>query len=95
LPEAQKKKWPLVIEFEKVRGRVEKMKESLEAIIMDEDASGWENDSDEDEGEEKVKGPRGKSVFWREIVKEVKKKGSRTVVGVNGQFASFEKTQPG
>ncbi|KIJ20595.1 hypothetical protein PAXINDRAFT_66856, partial [Paxillus involutus ATCC 200175] len=29
------------------------------------------------------------------MVNEVKKQGSRTVVGLKGQFASFEKTQPG
>ncbi|KIM88166.1 hypothetical protein PILCRDRAFT_814082 [Piloderma croceum F 1598] len=96
LPEAERKKWPLVIKFEEVRRRVERMKDSLEAIILDKDENGWDSDSDEDgTDEEKEKGPRGKSVFWKEIVKEVKKKGSRAVVGVSGQFASFEKTQPG
>jgi hypothetical protein len=95
LPEAERKKWPLVIKFEEVKGRVEKMKDSLEAIILDKDESGWDSDSDEEGMGEEEKGPRGKSVFWKEIVKEVKKKGSRAVVGVSGQFASFEKTQPG
>lgn len=33
--------------------------------------------------------------FWREIEEEVKKRGSRRVVGAEGQYASFEKTQPG
>lgn len=96
LPEAERKNWPLVIKFEEVRGRVERMKNSLEAIILDKDESGWDSDNDE-EGtvKDKQKGPRGESVFWKEIVKEVKKKGSRAVVGVKGQFASFEKTQPG
>jgi hypothetical protein len=97
LPEAKRKKWPMVIPFEEVRGRVEKLKGRLQAIILDRDEGAWVSDSDMEwtVGRQKEKGPRGKSVFWKEIVKEVKKKGSRVVVGVSGQFASFEKTQPG
>ena len=38
---------------------------------------------------------RGKCVFWEEMMCEVEKTGSRAVTGVKGQFASFEKTQPG
>ncbi len=83
-----------MIQFEHVRGRVEKMKEALEAIILDGDAGDSDGD-DDGGGGGKEKGPRGKSVFWKEVKKEVKKKGARAVVGVNGQFASFEKTQPG
>lgn len=87
----------MVIPFEEVRGRVEKLKGRLQAIILDRDEGAWVSDSDMEwtVGRQKEKGPRGKSVFWKEIVKEVKKKGSRVVVGVSGQFASFEKTQPG
>ena len=44
---------------------------------------------------ERERGSRSKCVFWREVMAEVKKKGSRAVAGVRGQFASFEKTQPG
>ena len=87
-----KKEWPTKIQFENVRGRVEKMKGRLESIILDGDASGWRSDADD---ERKAKGPRRKSIFWREIMEEVKKKGSRAVVGVSGQFESFEKSQPG
>jgi hypothetical protein len=87
----------MVISFEDVRGRVETMKGRLEAIILDGDKSGWDSSSDEEgtDDRQKERGPRGKSVFWRDIIKEVKKKGSRAVVGVSGQFANFEKTQPG
>jgi len=38
---------------------------------------------------------KARSIFWTEVMDEVKKKGSRAVVGVRGQFANFEKTQPG
>ena len=85
----------MVIRFEDVRGRVEKMRDKLEAIILDGAVGEWGSDSDNEDGKEQEKGLRGKSVFWTEIMKEIKKKGSRAVVGVSGQFASFEKTQPG
>jgi hypothetical protein len=41
------------------------------------------------------KGPRTRCVFWDEIMKAVKSRGVRGVVGVRGQYDSFEKTQPG
>ena len=68
-----------MINFQNLPKRVTRMKLELEAIILARD--------DQE--------PRTRSVFWREVKKEVKKQGSRTVVGVKGQFASFEKTQPG
>ncbi|KAG1770154.1 RTC4-like domain-containing protein [Suillus placidus] len=42
-----------------------------------------------------ARGPRSRSVFWRELKKEIKKQGSRTATGLKGQFSTFEKTQPG
>ncbi|KAK0491856.1 restriction of telomere capping protein 4, partial [Armillaria luteobubalina] len=36
-----------------------------------------------------------RSIFWTEIMEEVKAKGSRAIAGVKNQFATFEKTQPG
>jgi hypothetical protein len=96
LPEAERKKWPRVIQFEEVRRMVEKMKGRLEEIIMDADACGWDSSNDDDEnGSEKETGPRGKCMFWKEIMKEIRKKGTQAVLGIGGQFASFEKTQPG
>ncbi|KAK0238524.1 RTC4-like domain-containing protein [Armillaria nabsnona] len=38
---------------------------------------------------------RSSSIFWAEIMEEVKAKGSRAVAGVKNQFATFEKAQPG
>ncbi|KAF9219734.1 hypothetical protein BS17DRAFT_654616, partial [Gyrodon lividus] len=87
LPIAIERGWPKTIDFTKVPARVKAMKKELEAIILDSD-----NNADADD---QPRGPRSRSVFWMEMVKEVKKQGSRTVVGVKGQFASFEKTQPG
>lgn len=92
LPIAIEKGWPKTIDFAKVPARVKKMKKALEAIILDRDDISDAEDLDTIDGS---RGARSKSVFWREVKKEVKKQGSRAVVGVKGQFASFEKTQPG
>lgn len=81
-----------MIDFTKVPIRVKQMKKQLEAIILDKDDISDIEDLDTDDGR---RGPRSKSFFWKEVKKEVKKQGSRTVVGVKGQFASFERTQPG
>ncbi|KAG1817084.1 RTC4-like domain-containing protein [Suillus subaureus] len=91
LPEAVEKGWPQSIDFKKVPKRVEGMKGTLEAIISDTDIHSDNRDSVEDD----ARGPRARSDFWREIKKQIKKQGSRTATGVKGQFASFEKTQPG
>ena len=82
------------------------MKDELEALI--EDPGGEHGDVDVGEGIDEVErlfrndsdgtrqqGPKARSIFWTEVMDEVKKKGSRAVVGVRGQFANFEKTQPG
>lgn len=45
--------------------------------------------------ETKVQGAKARSVFWTELLEEVKLKGLRAVSGVRGQFANFEKAQPG
>ncbi|KAK0457879.1 RTC4-like domain-containing protein [Desarmillaria tabescens] len=76
LPEAERNGWPKEIAWEKLEGRVHKMKRELNTLISDPIA-------------------RSSSVFWTEIMEEVKAKGSRAVGGVKNQFATFEKTQPG
>ncbi|KAG2142858.1 RTC4-like domain-containing protein [Suillus bovinus] len=91
LPEAMEKGWPQSIDFKKVPKRVERMKGALEAIINDYDI----HSENEEFVDDDVGGPRARSDFWREIKKQIKKQGSRTVTGVKGQFANFEKTQPG
>ncbi|KAG1793098.1 RTC4-like domain-containing protein [Suillus plorans] len=91
LPEAMEKGWPQSIDFKKVPKRIERMRGALEAIISD---CHIHNDN-EDSVDDDAKGPRARSDFWREIKKQIKKQGSRTVTGVKGQFTSFEKTQPG
>ncbi|KAG1732374.1 RTC4-like domain-containing protein [Suillus lakei] len=86
-----RKDGPQSIDFKKVPKRVERMKGALEAIITDAD----DRSDNEDSVNDDARGPRARSDFWREIKKQIKKQGSRIVTGVKGQFASFEKTQPG
>ena len=82
------------------------MKDELQALINDpggeRELDGVDEDIDEverlfrdDDDETKQKGPKARSIFWTEVMNEVKKKGLRAVIGVRGQFANFEKTQPG
>ena len=82
---------------------MERMKDELQTLI--EDPGGEHGDVDVDDSIDEVEklfrddrdgtGPKARSIFWTEVMDEVKKKGSRAVVGVRGQFANFEKTQPG
>ncbi|KAI6101201.1 RTC4-like domain-containing protein [Pisolithus sp. B1] len=96
LPIALERGWPQSINFKNVPMRVKRMKPDLEAIIMDDDDDDTDNDVVGDIDEDcDTRGPRSRSVFWKEVKREVKKQGSRTTVGVKGQFASFEKIQPG
>lgn len=98
-----------MIEWTKLGERVDRMKIRLRALIDDAEEV-LPDGEEEDEGsffftedEEKscremkkgARSSRSSCVFWREVMAEVKKKGSRAVAGVRGQFASFEKTQPG
>jgi hypothetical protein len=99
LPEAERNGWPKTINWGTVRGRVERMKERLQALIDDTGhaKNGRQTDDDDtgDEAGRTAKGRRAKCVFWKEVIEEVKTKGSRAVVGVRGQFANFDKAQPG
>lgn len=94
LPEAEAKGWPKSIEWTKLEGRVSRMKDILQRLIED---PVLESDDDDDDifGDAEPRGPKAGCIFWKEVIKEVKQKGSRAVAGVRGQFANFEKTQPG
>ncbi|RDB15822.1 hypothetical protein Hypma_003620 [Hypsizygus marmoreus] len=89
LPEAEAKGWPKEIDWHELGGRVIRMRDALKGIVED---CGVAAECDEEVIEQ---GPRMRCVFWGEVMREVKAKGSRAVAGVRGQFASFEKTQPG
>lgn len=70
------------------------MRKDLKALIDDQNVSSISDFEDEDEDLWST-GPRSRCVFWKEVMKDVKKKGSKVVAGVRSQFANFEKTQPG
>ncbi|KAF8159864.1 RTC4-like domain-containing protein [Crassisporium funariophilum] len=101
LPEALRKGWPKTIKWKKLRRRVEAMEEDLRAIIDDPDEDVLSEDdvemlfASDKKKNRKRRGAKAKSIFWMEVLDEVKKKGTRAVTGVRGQFANFEKTQPG
>ena len=90
LPEAELKGWPKFIDWNKLGTRVRRMKDALQSLIDD---SGESNDC-EDEWMFGTR-PRMDCVFWKEVMAEVKQKGSRAATSVRGQFATFEKGQPG
>lgn len=100
LPEGERRGWPKVIKWKDLGGRIEGMKDELAALIADgkndvEMSNSGNKGKQHDESEETEGGPRSRSVFWQEVMEDVKKKGSRAVAGVRGQFANFEKSQPG
>lgn len=73
-------------------GRQKPEEKPPEDDVTDNDGAGDEDH--EDEELQKAR-PRKGSVFWKEVVKNVRKEGSKKASGVRGQFSSFEKTQPG
>jgi len=105
LPEAERKGWPKTVDWKAVANRVLNMKAALEALVNDSGdmAKGAIRDAGREEDEWEVpygrrkrkNGPKESSIFWNEVMEEVKQKGSRAVAGVRGQFENFEKAQPG
>jgi hypothetical protein len=109
LPEAEMKGWPKTIEWNKVANRIMQMRNALRMLIEDSGDSnagyvGWTKEAEDWEVPfpnkrtteiRKKKGPKANSIFWNEVIQEIKEKGSRVVAGVRGQFANFEKAQPG
>lgn len=78
------------------------MKEMLQALIEDtgqhegEDNDDWEVVFQTNKNAKiSKKDAKARSLFWIEVMAEIKAKGLRAVSGVRGQFANFEKAQPG
>lgn len=101
VPKAQARGWPTNIDWNRVAPRVKALKPRLQEIIDDVDeeflpgahrADGAEGDDDIEIWADK---PRKGSIFWQDVVKSVRKSGSRKTAGVAGQLANFSKTQPG
>ncbi|KAH9479734.1 hypothetical protein JR316_0008329 [Psilocybe cubensis] len=106
LPEAEQKGWPKKIKWKKVSGRVLKMKTFLQALIEDpgndsrseSSDSEWQILATTNSGKSKkrsIKGAKARSIFWTEYMNEVKTKGLRAMSGFQGQYATFDKAQPG
>ncbi|KAJ7169182.1 RTC4-like domain-containing protein, partial [Mycena crocata] len=100
LPEAEAKGWPKYIDWSRLKGRVHAMKRDLSSILDDPgDPIVYGNDETEEKPKEsqssRRKGPRMQCIFWKDLVKDLKAKGTKGVKGLQGQFANFEKTQPG
>ncbi|KAJ6593384.1 RTC4-like domain-containing protein, partial [Mycena capillaripes] len=101
LPEAEARGWPKYINWAGLKLRVVAMKEELQQVLEDPgDPIIYGNDDGEERQKdasrsERKKGPRMRCIFWNDLAKELRTKGSKGVKGVQGQFANFEKTQPG
>ncbi|KAF7315074.1 RTC4 domain-containing protein [Mycena indigotica] len=91
LPEAEEKGWPKTIDWEDVRSRVQAMEWQLRQIVN----NTGDDDESAPESSQAIRGARRQCLFWRDMIKEIKAKGSKGVQGVQEQFANFHKTQPG
>ncbi|PCH44453.1 hypothetical protein WOLCODRAFT_123606, partial [Wolfiporia cocos MD-104 SS10] len=104
VPLAQQRGWPIQIDWDNLGARVRALKWHLQEIVDDVDEDflpgaqrkelGEDSESDSD-GERWVDRPRKRCVFWKDVVKRVRKNGSRQATGIAGQFSNFDKTQPG
>ncbi|KAF8826100.1 hypothetical protein HHX47_DHR6000625 [Lentinula edodes] len=101
LPEAEAKGWPKSIGWDLIHERVMRMKNHLEALMensMLENERGdvdYDEEGDAGEGSGQCRRARDKCVFWEDVIKEVKQKGTRAAANVKSQFANFQNTQPG
>lgn len=101
LPEAKAEGWPTCIDWSGVEDRVLKMKRDLSHILTDPGDPVVYRNNDEKETQndgtepQQSKGPRMRCIFWKDLLKDLKNNGTKGVKGVQGQFANFEKTQPG
>ncbi|KAJ7125195.1 hypothetical protein C8R44DRAFT_134087 [Mycena epipterygia] len=102
LPEAEERGWPKCIDWAGLKGRVLKMKRDLSHILTDPgDPIVYRNDDEKEKTQDdetkphRSKGPRMRCIFWKDLLKDLKNNGTKGVKGVQGQFANFEKTQPG
>ncbi|KAI0085733.1 RTC4-like domain-containing protein, partial [Irpex rosettiformis] len=107
-PLAQQRGWPTEIEWDGLCERIAKFKTKLQAIVDDVDEDfepgrerlqddGDVDDADDAEDDEFLLDyrPRKGSLFWIEVVRAAKKRGSRSASGMRAQMSNFTKTQPG
>ncbi|KIK61932.1 hypothetical protein GYMLUDRAFT_42359 [Collybiopsis luxurians FD-317 M1] len=98
--------WDLIHErVMKMKDRLQALMEnSLVRDAKSKSRYGEEEDDDEEEDSDwEIPGQTQKStyrardrcVFWEEVMEEIKEKGTRGAANVKGQFANFQKAQPG
>ena len=100
IPRAEEHGWPRQIDWDSLEDRVTALQPSLRMIVDDvpEDSEVTVDDGDESETEDesfRLMHPRMGSVFWKGILRDIKKYGSRRMAGTQGQLINFAKTQPG
>ncbi|KAF8177322.1 RTC4-like domain-containing protein [Mycena galopus ATCC 62051] len=97
IPTAIVNGWPTSIDWSMVRARVVAMKGVLESIVNDRGRPIVYGGLKKEGESQKVSwgGPRMECVFWQELLKDLEASGSRRVSGLQGQFANFERAQPG
>ncbi|KAJ7221443.1 RTC4-like domain-containing protein, partial [Mycena pura] len=96
LPQARAEGWPTEIEWNGLEARIVKMKADLNGILADRGSPILYNQNTpttEKAMDTAIDGPRMRCVFWRELVVQWESSGLRTAA--IGQFATFEKMQPG
>ena len=93
--------WPQIIDWKMIPHRVLLLREYLQGIIDDIDQQ-WTYPSsckltrslDEDPKQLRLH-PRTESYFWKAITNDIIRFGHHHVWGIDGQTATFERTQPG
>ncbi|KAI0339419.1 hypothetical protein BDW22DRAFT_1380615, partial [Trametopsis cervina] len=76
-PLAQRRGWPMQIDWESLPDRIFALKARLQTIAL------------------LTHRPRKGSLFWIDVVRSVRKRGSNNLSGIHDQMSNFSKTQPG
>jgi hypothetical protein len=100
LPFAQRKGWPIEIEWDRLTERIVDVKLHLQDIIDDVDEN-YEHEDTEQHGDIEDDDfylpfrPRKGSLFWIQVIRRAKKRGATGVSGIRAQMSNFSKLQPG
>lgn len=94
IPLAKARGWPVSIDFHKLKPRVEALRNHLQALISNKPLAQPPDDWSMDDTDDEIL-PRSGSLFWQELVGDIRAKGTRAIASAKGQFANFDKLQPG
>lgn len=84
--------WPTQIDFKDVCRRVQALQPELQGVVDGLVADCKEQDPSDSTMANSL---RRRSLFWEEIVTQVREVGTNTAAGIGAQFSSFENTRPG